>query len=399
MFTRFVINLEKMSGKGVFFVLLFYSVQLFSQGELKTIIIKDKETDATIEDAVVTIVNSKQNHLSNIDGIVTFGLNGQTTIQVKHSSYIGITIRSSTLKEKSTVIYLASNINDLDEIIITKRHPQKILVNLIENSKKHLTIPARLNVYNREFFKLNGKYAYYNDGLLNFQLFEKANKTTSVILVEQNRSINITNEFVQDDLLGYNLNDIMENYYNFKYLSPLLNAVALKEYDFVIKVYSKNKDYNIISAIPTESATGLLDDFTIIYDPGKKLIIEVSSVVSPVVLSKVKEKTGSGSMNIYKLMFKTIYKIQNNDYYLLGSKEEIGFEKIEKQKKKEIEVRNYFLTKNFSTTQFQYTDEELFKDKTLHNKKNLILTNYWSDSGLAATEEEQQIVNTVEEIH
>ena len=191
----------------------------------------------------------------------------------------------------------------------------------------------------------------------------------------------------------------MENYYNFKYLNPLLDAVAKKEYDFIVKVFSKNKDYNVIVAIPTEDASGLLDDFSIIYDPDKKLIIEVSSSVSPMVFSKMKEKTSRGSRNIYKSMFKTIYKLQNNNYFLLGSKEEIGFDKFDKDSKKEIEVRNYFLTKNFSTEFYKFKDEEVFKDKTLHNKKNVILTDYWNESGLTATDEEQQIVNTIEEIH
>ncbi|WNM18115.1 hypothetical protein [Flavobacterium capsici] len=388
-----------MSLRRLIFIFLFFSVQLFSQAELKTLILKDKDSDLPIEDVTVTVIKTKQNLLSNADGVVTFELLGNSNIQIKHSSYLPLNVRASTLKEKSNTIYLTSNVNELEDIVVTKKHPQKILASLIENSKKKLTVPGRLKVYCREFFKFNGKYSYYNDGLMNFQLLDKSNKTDAVILVEQNRSINLTNDYMKEDLLGYNLNDIMENYYNFKYLDPLLDAVAKKEYDFVIKVFSKNKDYYVISAVPNENASGLLDDFAIIYDPDKKLIIEVSSVVSPLVLSKMKEKTSNGAKNIYKSMFKTIYKIQNSNYYLLGSKEEIGFEKIEKNQKKEIEVRNYFLTKNFSTNYYKYNQDEVFKDKTLHNKKNVILTDFWNESGLTATDEEQQIVNTIEEIH
>lgn len=388
-----------MSLRRLIFIFLFFSVQLFSQAELKTLILKDKDSDLPIEDVTVTVIKTKQNLLSNADGVVTFELLGNSNIQIKHSSYLPLNVRASTLKEKINTIYLTSNVNELEDIVVTKKHPQKILASLIENSKKKLTVPGRLKVYCREFFKFNGKYSYYNDGLMNFQLLDKSNKTDAVILVEQNRSINLTNDYMKEDLLGYNLNDIMENYYNFKYLDPLLDAVAKKEYDFVIKVFSKNKDYYVISAVPNEDASGLLDDFTIIYDPDKKLIIEVSSVVSPLVLSKMKEKTSNGAKNIYKSMFKTIYKIQNSNYYLLGSKEEIGFEKIEKNQKKEIEVRNYFLTKNFSTSYYKYNQDEVFKDKTLHNKKNVILTDFWNESGLTATDEEQQIVNTIEEIH
>lgn len=377
--------------------LLVLPVFIFAQAVEKTIILKDKDTQAPIEDATVTILKTKQNLLSNANGVVTFELNGNSSIQIRHSSYIGINIRSVVLKEASTVIYLKNNVNDLEEIIVTKKHPQKILASLIENSKEKLTVPGRLKVYSREFFKLNGKYAYYNDGLMNFQLLDKSKKINAVLLVEQNRSRSLTTEDVIDDLLGYNLNDIMENYYNFKYLNPLLEAQAKREYEFVIKVYSKNKDLYVISAIPTENATGLLDDFSVIYDPQKKLIMEVSSVVSPMILSKMKDKLTLGARNINQSEFKTIYKIQNGHYYLLGSKEEIGFEKVCKERNKDIQVRNYFLTTNFSTQNYAYKDSEVYKDKTLYNKKDTILSDYWNESGLTATDEEQQVISSLEE--
>ena len=378
--------------------LMISSLPTFSQKVDKIIVIKDQETNLPIEDATVTIVKTRQNLMSNKDGIVSFELTGASNIQIRHSSYLGITVRSVMLKDDSTVIYLRSNVNDLEEIVVTKKHPQKILASLIENSKKQLTIPGRLKVYSREFFKLNGKYSYYNDGLMNFQLMDKSKKTKTVVLVEQNRSKSLIEEEISADLLGYNLNDIMENYYNFKYLNSLLTAEAKKEYDFVIKVYSKNKEYNLISAVPLDTANGLADDFSIIYDPKKKIILEVSSFVSPLVLSKIKEKTSNGSKNINKSSFKTIYKTHNSDYYLLSSKEEIGFEKIDKNHTKDIEVRNYFLTTNFSTKNYEYKDTEVYKEKTLYNKADVILTDYWNDSGLTATAEENEIVNYLEKV-
>ncbi len=382
--------------KKVFFLfLLLSSLKSISQSVEKIIIIKDQDTNLPIEDVTVSILKTRKNLLSNSEGIVTFELIGPSNIQIRHSSYIGITVRSNTLKEGTTILYLKNNVNDLEEILVFKKHPQKILASIIENSKKQLTIPARLKVYSREFFKLNGNYSYYNDGLMNFQLLDKSKKINTVLLVEQNRSKSLVEEEISEDLLGYNLNNIMENYYNFKYLNPILTAEAKKEYDFVIKVYSKNRDFNIISAIPIETAIGLLDNFSIIYDPKKKLIIEVSSLITPFVLTKMKEKTSNGSKNINKSNFKTIYKFQNGNYYLLSSKEEIAFEKIENDKSKNIEVRNYFFTTNFSIQNYVYKDSEVYKDKTLFNKKDVILTDYWNESGLTATDEEKKIVNEV----
>lgn len=364
----------------------------------RILILQDEETHQPIEDATVTLLKTKENLLSNAEGVVTFELTGATNIQIRHSSYLPVNIRSLSLKEKSTVVYLRNNVTDLEEILVFNKHPQKILASLIDNSKAKLTVPGRLKVYAREFFKLNGNYAYYNDGLMNFQLLGKSKNIDAVILVEQNRARSLVQEDVIPDLLGYNLNDIMENYYNFKYLNPLLVAEARKEYDFVIKVYSKNKDLNIISAVPNENSRGMHDDFSIIYDPKRKLIVEVSSSVSPAVLAQLKDKTRVGARNIYKSMYKTIYKFYNNHYYLLSSKEEIGFEKVEKDKTKDIEVRNYFLTNEFSTQNYTYKESEVFKDKTLYNKKDVVLSKYWNESGLSATEEEQKVLEQLEEL-
>jgi hypothetical protein len=42
-----------------------------------------------------------------------------------------------------------------------------------------------------------------------------------------------------------------------------------------------------------------------------------------------------------------------------------------------------------------YKENEVFKDKTLYNKKNSILTNYWNNSGLTSTEEEEKIIEVI----
>lgn len=78
-----------------------------------------------------------------------------------------------------------------------------------------------MKVYTREFFKMDGNYTYYNDGLMNFQLFGKDKNFKSNILVEQNRAFGLVYDQINSDVLGYNLNDIMENYYNFKYINPI----------------------------------------------------------------------------------------------------------------------------------------------------------------------------------
>lgn len=376
-------------------VFTLFLASIYSQNLQKTIVVRDATTNLPIEDALIVLLKTKQNILTNVNGKGSFILKSNTNILISHTSYNKAVIKSISLIEKETVIFLKNNTNDLDELIITKQ-PQKILRNLVENSKKKLTIPARLKVYAREFFKLNGKYAYYNDGLLNFQIFGKTKKFDSNILVEQNRAFGLLETEVSQDLLGYNLNDIMENYYNFKYLSPILESKAKKEYDFIIKVFSKNKDYNVFVVTPFDNEKGLLDSYSIVYEPRKNLIISVSTNLSADRIAKQTKKTGVGSKNIYKSIFKSIYKFDNDNYHLVSSKEEIGFEKIEKKETKTFEVRNYFVTMNFSNQNYSFSESDVFKDKTLFNKKNLVLSEYWNVSGMTATDEEEIIIKEIE---
>ena len=164
-------------------VLLIYSVSVLSQNVEKSLILIDVDTNLPIEDVTVYVAKTKQTLLSNAEGKVTFILNGISNIQITHSSYNTIKLRSTILKEKENAFYLKNNVNGLDEIIVTKKHPQKILSDIVANSIRKLTIPARLKVYSREFLKLNGSYAYYNDGLMNFQLYGKDKNFKNNILL------------------------------------------------------------------------------------------------------------------------------------------------------------------------------------------------------------------------
>jgi hypothetical protein len=376
---------------------LFFVVQIYSQEIEKTIIVKDEDTNKPIEDATVAILKTKQINLSNQEGKVSFLIKGASNIQITHTSYTTLVVRSSQLKDSETVVFLKSTINKLDEIILTKQHPQKILTNLIENSVKKLTIPSRLKIYCREFFKLNGKYSNYSDGLMNFQLFGKPKDIKSNILVEQNRAYGLYDDSVSDELLGYNLNNLIENYYSFKYLLPLTEVRAKKEYDFLIKANPDHEDYYVMAVTPLESTKGLVDDFTIIYDKKKKIIIEVTLEIAPATIAKLKDRSGKMAKNVYKSFFKALYRVEHTNYYLVSSREEIGFEQIYKNKTTDIEVKNSFITTNFSNTNYTYKENEVFTGKSLVNKTNVILNNYWEISGLIATEEEEQIIKSLKE--
>ena len=376
--------------------LLLVSSCVLAQKIERTLIIKDMDSQLPLEDVTVLVAKTKQILISNKEGEVSFIVNGNSNIQLSHPSYVSMTVRSATLKQNGNIIYLKSSLNKLDELVVTRQHPQKILKSLVANSIKKFNVPARLKVYCREFFKLNGVYSYYTDGLLNFQIVGDQKKLNSTILVEQNRSFGVVEEEVSADLLGYNLNNIIENYYTFKYLAPLLDPKAKDSYYFLVRSYSENDAYYILTATPLDNSKGLLDEFKIIYDNQKNLIIEVSSKISEISLARNSGKAVKGAKNIYMSNVKTTYRVEEANYFLVSSKEEIGFEKMYKKETKNIEVRNYLVTTNFSNQNYTYREPQVFKDKSLINKGNSILTNYWDFSGLAATDEEQRIIAIIE---
>jgi hypothetical protein len=376
------------------FILCF---SLFSQTNEKRIILLDFDTNQPISEAVVLVLKTKQVLMTNDEGVVAFELKGGSNLKVTHSSYLPITIKWTSLNQTENIFYLKSKLTTLDDIVITSRKPYEILKDLVDNSIKTLSVPARLKVYSREFFKLNGDYAYFNDGLINFQLYREQKKVKSILLLEQNRSFGLVEDDISSDLLGYNLNSMMEKYYIFSILRPLTDDKIMKKYNFVIKVNPLNQDYNNIIAtpIPVEKSTEVTDDFKIVYDVKRKLIIEITAMASPETLASVEENTAKGFKNIIRSVFKTNYRVDFGNYYLVSSNEEINYSVNVGNETKNIEILNNLITTNFNIQNFTYNDSQVFKDKTLFNAKNSILTEYWNVSGLTPTAKELEIINKI----
>lgn len=376
--------------------IVFFSVGILAQNTEYSIIVKDIETQLPIENATVLIMKTKQVLLTNEEGKVSFVLSGASNVQVSDMDYDHITLRWTTLKDNDFVVYLKDKNNKLDEIVVSRENPQKILQKIVSHSIKKLSSPYRLKVYVREFFMLDNQYSYYNDGLVNFQFSGHEKKNTTTLLVEQNRSYGLLEADVSTDLRGYNLNNIMENYSNLTYFDPVLDSKKKKEYDYIISGHPNNKNYYIMKVTPLNTSKKELEDFEIIYDPEKKVIIEFTITTTQQNLDKIADKTVIGSKNITRSFIKVDYRLDGEDYYLLNSNEEIAYNLILKDKVKNIQVRNSFITTNFNKQNFTYRESDVFKEKTLFNKQNKILTNYWDISGFTATDQEKAIIKALD---
>lgn len=371
-------------------------MSVLAQSKEYSIVVKDAYTQLPIDDATVVVLKTKQILLSNLDGKVTFMLTGGSNFQVSEANYEPLIVRWASLKDDEFVIYLKNKKNKLDEIVVSKDSPDKILHKIVSNSLKKLAVSCRLKVYVREFFILDNKYSYYNDGLVNFQFEINQKEPTTTLLVEQNRSYGLIDSDVSKDLKGYNLNNIMENYYSLNYLDPILDSKSKKVYDFIIKGHPTNKDYYVMFIKPIKLSDKVMDSFEIVYDPEKKLIIEFMIVTTPETATKIEDKTNVGAKNVTRSLVKVNYRVDGSDYYLLSSNEEIAYDLVLKDKIKNIQVRNSFITTNFNKQKFTHRESDVFKEKTLFNKKNKILTNYWDTSGFRATDQEKILIATLD---
>ena len=357
------------------------------------IIVKDFETDLPIDEVTITAIKTKQGFLTNAEGKAILHLTKPSDLEFVHSSYRTYIVKFSTLNKKENIVYLEPVTQQLEEVILTREHPQEILKQLVEKSKSQLTIPINLKIYLREFYKKNDKMVYFNDGLLNFQVLGNVKNVKSDILVEQNRAVGLLDEDIDANLLGYDLNNIIENYYQFKYLDEVLTNRAKKNYDFQVKTYLPNDAYLRIRIVPLDEVKGILSEFNVVYDTEKRLIMEITSVVTPSRLDELKAAFLSSS-KVFKLEFRNVFRMEDGIYYLANSKEVIGFEKKFKKQNRRVEVRNHMVVTNFDKKLFQYDSHNIFKDKSLINKKTMVFSNYWdNDSGLLATAEEKAVID------
>jgi len=385
-----------------YFVLLLISTFTFAQkGEKKDIVllIKNKETDEVISKVTVSVVKYNQNYFSNEEGIVKFELVKPSKITLSHPDFKDVVLQSTQIKETPFVVYLQPFSQEIEEVIITNKHPQTILKKLIEVSEENLTLPVRLKVYAREFYKSNGKYASYNDGLVNFCLNGKPNAVRIDLLIEQNRTIGLPdNDFFDRTTLGYNLNDIVKNYYEFNYLKKVLESKAKKKFDYEIKTHKQNPNWYIMVIRPKAEVEEFLPEYKIVYDFKKNIIFEIGYdvPVEKIYFADITNfKVIKGS--IFKSNFTATYKQENGFYFLLSSKEEIGFKAQNKKGiKKDIEITNYLITTEHSKKLVPYDPIDVFKDKSLINKKDKIITDYWEEnSGLVLTTEEKKIIQEI----
>lgn len=386
--------------KIIFFYIILSSIFSFAQTNEFVLVFKDKSTGQLIENVMVKLARTDENFISNPEGRVKFKLTSPTKIEISHDEYKSLSLTSKKIQPKENIIELQLIAQEIEDVVVTSKKPNLILKNLIAKSMKQLTAPINLKIYTREFFKYNNEYTSYSDGLVNFCLKEKPEKFSADILVEQNRTYNlINNETIEKKTLSYNMYDIIGNYYDFKYIKFLTENKAHKKFDFEIKTVRGNDELYRMVIQPKAEIEEFLPEITVLYNFVKSMILEIKYDVNPqrIEYSDVSNlKVVKGK--IFKSSFNVLFTEDGEDYFLVSSKEEIGL--VVQNKKDEevkIEVTNYLITTKQSRKFVPYQKEDVFKEKSLINKKNAIFTDYWeTNSGYLLTQDEKKIVDNLQ---
>nr|WP_317632583.1 hypothetical protein [uncultured Flavobacterium sp.] len=378
------------------FALFLVSFISWSQNIELTILIKDNQTKAPIQDVSLLAMEIKKSGLTNKDGVFKISVKQHVTLEITHTNYQTIYLNTNLLTEKLNVIYLAPAEKMLDEIVITKQPPKDVLAEVIENSINSLTNPISLKIYVLEFYKKNDVYSSFNDGILNFHISGKGTKPKSDIIVEQNRFYGLVEPDIWGNTVGYNLNNLIENYYGFSYLDKIAQNRADKKYDYLIKTYSAHKEYYVMYVTVKDEVEEALPNFEIIYDYTKKLIIDITSSIQPDKLQFAKVDNFNITKGIVLYSdFKATYKLNGKLYHLASSKEEVGVKQTTKKDAPDkIEVKNYFVINDVNTESFNYNKKNVFSGKSLINLNTSFFYNYWDfNSGLTPTVEEEEIIS------
>ncbi|SEP58143.1 hypothetical protein [Flavobacterium urocaniciphilum] len=386
--------------KVFFFYIILGTIFSFAQTNEYVLVFKDKSTGQLIQNVMVKLARTNENFISNPEGRVKFKLTSATKIDISHDEYKSISLTSKKIQPKENIIELQPIAQEIEDVVITSKKPNLILKNLITKSMKQLTAPINLKIYTREFFKYNSEYTSYSDGLVNFCLKEKPDKFAADILVEQNRTYAlINNEEIEKKTLSYNMYDIIGNYYDFKYIKFLTENKAHKKFDFEIKTVRGNDELYRMVIKPKAEVEEFLPEITVLYNFVKSMILEINYDVDPqrIEYSDVSNlKVVKGK--IFKSSFNVLFIEDGEDYFLVSSKEEIGL--VSRNKKDEevkIEVTNYLITTKQSRKFVPYQKEDVFKEKSLINKKNAIFTEYWeTNSGYLLTQDEKKIVDNLQ---
>lgn len=387
--------------KLLFFLLMLVAPSSFAQITIKGVI-KDINTQQPVEAATISADNSNVTTISNVEGSFRIILpEGSKGITISHLSYKNYGIKAGEAGKELEIFLEPAGI-ELEEVVVANKPVNEILGDVVSNSKKHLEKSLLLNTYYREFIKVNDNYTKFADGLLDYYVKRKSG--TADLFVKQSRSFRLKDagdsqrEQIVDAMYLFDVRDAITYAYGFKGITKILSD---KNYDFQLKMRTdkEGRSVEIITIVPKPGVTEVMFTGTVLYDPVKKLILDMDIKIS----EEHKKYSEERNLIIFKFKLldvsrKTSFKIDGDKYVLTYNKIRANFHvKMKNKLDDTFDFTSDNIVMDYKEGEFDLDKKQRYKEKSLFAAGTKFTEEYWKTSNaLLLTAEEEKVIKSLE---
>ena len=375
----------------------------------------DSNTKEPLESVSIYIENTNYGTVTNSEGKYKFTFKAVTPIIT--FSYLGYETKTLNSSEIPKQLFLSEYENVLEEVLITNNNVGDILKDVLKTTKKALKKPLLQKTYNREFSKINDKFNYFADGIVEYHIRNSGKKTKSDTYMKQSRVLTASNEsseITEAIPIKYDVKDqIKEGFGDYELLKHLYKQE--ERYDFVLKTKSYNDSliYNIVEFKPKDTilnknregkhlSGNFLFKGKVVYDTATKLILDMElQKASSTDEDALYMKNFLVTFKYFDVRQKASYRI-DGDHYILVYKKEFHKLHIYKILGKEYDNKYEFYT-SLNTLSYQEFNGDLNRDEryrgeTIYKNGNQHTTEFWKDNAILNTEEEEKFINSIKEL-
>lgn len=372
------------------------NAQVGVQGQLM-----DRETNEAVISASIGVKNAASGTISNEEGSFQLNVPQAATIIISCLGYQTIEIPVKEFSDAVKIIFLEQSEEKLEEVMVTKVPLHQMLSEAILTSTARFNKPILLHTYYREFAKSNGKYSRFSDGLLDYHIGGNTKKTTSDLVLVQNRSFNLATPEEQDDDLGsiLTVQTAVSSNYSMSYLyKNIIDSKNFENYDFQLKSKKVGgRELFIISFEPKTEIEKPLYEGTVTFDRETKLIqeITINSALTHLQFAK------TINLLIAKVTFldariKIAYKMVGNNYVLSYNNRYWKIKIFNKKNSELLESYSDLLVVDFEKAQ-SYDKKTRFKARNLHEAPTKYTSKYWQENNaIVLTSEQEKIIADLE---
>lgn len=306
---------------------------------------------------------------------------------------------------KDGMIYMAPESLVLDEVIVMNISIREHIQGLVKSSVAQMKSPLQLSTYYREFINMNKQYIKFADGLIDFNIDRKGDYMESDLIVNQSRAVSFpeSEEEAAIRVIPADVRNAVGTACNFHIINRIFrNKKSYRKYEFVIKS-QKTKNGQLTETItfkPKENMDEALYEGTIVYDPAKKIILNIDATMSAP-LRKYAEVRNLivGKARLESFTYQSAFKVVDGQY-MLSHSALYGNMHVWNNSgsiNNVYRVKSDMIVTNFTSNFAEFSRKEKFKHRTLYEGGTNYTNKFWlTNNSIQLTAEEEAIVKEIE---